>query len=57
MRYQAPAMRHVWETGSFWYFQAVKVPKGMYQVFNSNIQRLSNKEHCKESIFDQVFWW
>jgi hypothetical protein len=55
--YQAPIMRHVWETGSFWYFQAVKVPKGMYRVFNSNIQPLFNKEHCEESIFDQVFWW
>lgn len=29
----------------------------MYQVFNSNIQPLFNKEHCKESIFDRVFWW
>jgi Phosphotransferase enzyme family len=55
--YQAPIMRHVWEAGSFWYFQAVKVPKGMYRVFNSNIQPLFNKEHCEESIFDQVFWW
>jgi len=55
--YQAPVMRHVWETGSFWYFQAVKVPKGMYRMFNSNIQPLFNKEHCEESIFDQVFWW
>jgi hypothetical protein len=55
--YQAPVMRHVWEAGSFWYFQAVKVPKGMYRVFNSNIQPLFNKEHCEEPIFDQVFWW
>ncbi|KAH7317351.1 hypothetical protein BKA65DRAFT_570915 [Rhexocercosporidium sp. MPI-PUGE-AT-0058] len=55
--YQAPVMRHVWEAGSFWYFQAIKVPKGMYRVFNSNIQPLFNKEHCEESIFDQVFWW
>ena len=29
----------------------------MYRVFNSNIQPLFNKEHCEESIFDQVFWW
>ncbi|KAG9230087.1 hypothetical protein BJ875DRAFT_507532 [Amylocarpus encephaloides] len=43
--YQAPVMRHVWEAGRFWYLQAVKVPKGMY------------REHCEESIFDQVFWW
>ena len=55
--YQAPIMQNVWETGSFWYFQAVKVPKGMYRVFNSNIQPLFNKEHRDESIFDEVFWW
>lgn len=55
--YQAPIMRHAWDTGSFWYFQAVKIPKGMYRVFNSNIQPLFNKEHWKEPVFDQVFWW
>ncbi|KAL3419067.1 aminoglycoside phosphotransferase [Phlyctema vagabunda] len=55
--YQAPIMRHVWEIESFWYFQAVKVPKGMYRIINSNIQPLFNKEHCEASIFDQVFWW
>lgn len=53
--YQVPIMRHVWETGSFWYFQAVLVPKGMYKVFNSHIQPLFNKEHCEDSIFDEVF--
>lgn len=53
----SPVMRHVWETGSFWYFHAIKVPKGMYRVFNSNIQPLFNEEHCHESIFDRVFFW
>lgn len=55
--YQAPVIQHVWKSGSFWYFQAVKVPKGIYRVLNSNIQPLFNKDHCEESIFDQVFWW
>ena len=27
----------------------------MYRIFNRNIQPLFNKEHCKTSIFDQVF--
>ncbi|OIW33075.1 hypothetical protein CONLIGDRAFT_628013 [Coniochaeta ligniaria NRRL 30616] len=53
----SPVMRHVWETGSFWYFHAIKVPKGMHRVFNSNIQPLFNEEHCHESIFDRVFFW
>lgn len=52
-----PIMRHVWETGSFWYFQAIRVPKGMYRIFNANIQPRFNKEHCGESIFDRVFFW
>ncbi|KAG8415139.1 hypothetical protein J3459_011115 [Metarhizium acridum] len=51
-----PIMRRVWETGSFWYFQAIKVPKGMFRVFNANIQPLFNKEHCSGSIFDHVFF-
>lgn len=50
-------MRHVWETGSFWYFHAIKVPKGMYRVFNGNVQPLFNEEHCGGSVFDRVFFW
>lgn len=52
-----PVMRRVWETSSFWYFHAIRVPKGMYRVFNSNIQPLFNEEHCHESVFDRVFFW
>ncbi|OTB18818.1 hypothetical protein K445DRAFT_8841 [Daldinia sp. EC12] len=54
---QGPVMRHVWETGGFWYFHAVHVPKGMFRLFNVNIQPLFNKDHCRGSIFDQVFFW
>ena len=52
-----PIMRHVWKAGSFWYFHAVRVPKGMYRVFNANIQPLFNEKHCNESVFDRVFCW
>ncbi|KAH8909319.1 hypothetical protein BR93DRAFT_992151, partial [Coniochaeta sp. PMI_546] len=52
-----PVMRHVWENGSFWYFQAVRVPKGMYRVFKANVQPLFNEEHCHDSVFDRVFFW
>lgn len=55
--YDSPIMRHVWQSGSFWYFHAATVPKGMYSIFNSHIQPLFNKEHCEKSIFDEVFWW
>lgn len=47
-----PVMRHVWETGSFWYFYSIKVPKGMHRVFNASIQPLFNEGHCGGSIFD-----
>lgn len=52
--YQTPIMKKCWETGSFWYFQAVESPKGLYRVFNEHIQRLFCPEHCKMRIFDQV---
>lgn len=52
-----PVMRHVWDAGSFWYFHAIRVPKGMYRVFNSNIQPLFNEDHCEGSVFDRVFFW
>ncbi|KAI1468552.1 uncharacterized protein F4812DRAFT_372768 [Daldinia caldariorum] len=45
-----PTMRHVWKTGAFWYFNAIKIPKGMYRIFNTNIQPLFNKEHCRGSV-------
>ncbi|KAJ9161765.1 hypothetical protein NKR19_g2020 [Coniochaeta hoffmannii] len=50
-------MHHVWKTGSFWYFRAIRVRNGMFSVFNSDIQPLFNEEHCSESIFDHVLFW
>ena len=55
--YQSPIMQHVWQSGSFWYFQAATIPKGMYTIFNSHVQPLFNRDHCKKAIFDEVFWW
>lgn len=43
--------------GSFWYFHAVRVPKGMYTLFNRHIKPLFNKEHPGRKIFDEVFYW
>ncbi|POR32376.1 Uncharacterized protein TPAR_07411 [Tolypocladium paradoxum] len=54
---QAPTKRHVWESGSFWYFHAVSVPKGMYNLFGRHIQPLFNKHHSEMAIFDEVFFW
>ncbi|KAH8905679.1 hypothetical protein BR93DRAFT_945406 [Coniochaeta sp. PMI_546] len=42
---QAPIKRRVWKSGGFWYFHAVSVPKGMYNIFN------------RHAIFDEVFFW
>lgn len=52
--YQTPIMRRCWESGAFWYFQAVKSPKGLYRIFNHHIQRLFCPEHCRKRVFDQV---
>lgn len=54
---RGPVMRHVWETGSFWYFNAVGIRKGVYRVFNMHVQPLFNKEHCGGTVFDRVFFW
>ncbi|TWU77001.1 hypothetical protein ED733_007536 [Metarhizium rileyi] len=42
---EAPIKRHVWKSGSFWYFHAVSIPKGMFNLFNRHIQPLFNTEH------------
>jgi hypothetical protein len=52
-----PLQRDTWARGSFWYFHAVRVPKGMYTLFNRHIQPLFNKEHSEQKIFDDVFYW
>ncbi|OAA42761.1 hypothetical protein NOR_04892 [Metarhizium rileyi] len=54
---EAPIKRHVWKSGSFWYFHAVSIPKGMFNLFNRHIQPLFNTEHPDVSIFDEVFFW
>ncbi|KND92342.1 hypothetical protein TOPH_02948 [Tolypocladium ophioglossoides CBS 100239] len=54
---RGPTMRHVWESGSFWYFQAVSVPKGMYNLFSRHVQPRFNKQHYTMDIFNEVFFW
>lgn len=54
---QVPLQRDMWARGSFWYFHAVGIPKGMYTLFNRHIQPLFNKEHPDKQIFDTVFYW
>ncbi|KAL2068508.1 hypothetical protein VTL71DRAFT_14845 [Oculimacula yallundae] len=51
---QAPMMRRCWETGTFWYFQAINSPKGLYRVFNEHIQRKFYPPHCDMQIFDEL---
>jgi hypothetical protein len=52
--YQTPIMRNCWKTGSFWYFQALQSPKGLYEIFNEHIQRLFCPEHCNMRLFDEI---
>jgi hypothetical protein len=51
---QSSIMKKCWETGSFWYFQALNTPKGLFRVFNEHIQRRFCAEHSEMRIFDQV---
>lgn len=55
--FQAPIKRRVWKSGGFWYFHAVSVPKGMYNIFNRHVQPLFNRDHPDQAIFDEVFFW
>ncbi len=43
--------------GSFWYFYAVSIPNGMYNLFNRHIQPPFNQEHPDRKVFDEVFYW
>jgi len=52
--YQATIMRQCWHTSSFWYFQAVNSPKGLYLLFNNHIQGLFHAMHARQKIFDEV---
>jgi hypothetical protein len=51
---QSSIIKKCWETGSFWYFQALNTPKGLFRVFNEHIQRRFCAEHSEMRIFDQV---
>lgn len=35
--YRANLMRRALQTGSFWYFHALNIPKGMYNLFSQHI--------------------
>ncbi|KAI9373631.1 hypothetical protein BJX61DRAFT_552128 [Aspergillus egyptiacus] len=50
----AGIMRRCWESGAFWYFQAVQSPKGLLRVFNEHIQRRFCEGHCTQRVFDRV---
>ncbi|KFZ24267.1 hypothetical protein V502_01259 [Pseudogymnoascus sp. VKM F-4520 (FW-2644)] len=52
--FRSALMRKCWEAGSFWYFQAVNSPKGMYTIFNQHIQRIFCAKHCDTTLFDEV---
>ncbi|EGX88183.1 hypothetical protein CCM_09319 [Cordyceps militaris CM01] len=54
---QADLQRRAWRSGSFWFFKAATIPKGMYNLFNRHIQPMFNQHHPEMSIFNDVFYW
>jgi hypothetical protein len=36
--YRTGIISRGWETGNFWYFHALKSPKGLYNLFEQHIQ-------------------
>ncbi|KAM3511876.1 hypothetical protein MY11210_004494 [Beauveria gryllotalpidicola] len=54
---QADLQRRTWHSGSFWFFKAATIPKGMYNLFNRHIQPMFNEDHPDLSVFDDVFYW
>ncbi|KAM3535452.1 hypothetical protein MY4038_001324 [Beauveria bassiana] len=54
---QADLQRRTWHSGSFWFFKAATIPKGMYNIFNGHIQPMFNEYHPEMSIFNDVFYW
>ncbi|KAK8147946.1 hypothetical protein G3M48_000645 [Beauveria asiatica] len=54
---QADLQRRTWRSGSFWFFKAATIPKGMYNLFNRHIQPMFNEDHPEMSVFDDVLYW
>lgn len=52
--FQSTLMRKCWEMGSYWYFQAVNSPKGMFTIFDKHIQRMFCANHSNPALFDEV---
>lgn len=54
---QATIKREVWKNGGFSFFNAVQVPRSMYNLFARHIQLLFNKEHAERRVLDDVVFW
>lgn len=54
---QVSTQREMWRRGSFWYYYAVLIPKGMYTLFNRHIQPLYNRQHPRSTDVDEVVHW
>ncbi|KAM3531623.1 hypothetical protein NHJ13051_000688 [Beauveria bassiana] len=52
--WQADMQRQTWQKGSFWFFDAVRDSKAMYNLFNRHIQPMLNAEHPEMQIYDDV---
>ncbi len=54
---QADLQRETWHRGGYWFFKAVSIPKGMYNLFDRHIQPMFNERHSGASVFNDVFYW
>ncbi|KAJ5088227.1 hypothetical protein N7456_011843 [Penicillium angulare] len=47
--YRTKLLRRSWETGSFWYFQALDSPKGLFNLFHQHIHPIFAPSHDVDS--------
>lgn len=56
--YRSTIMKKGWQIGNFWYFHALKSPKGMFNLFREQIQPIFD-EDAKTNMqgFDDIVSW
>lgn len=52
--YRTQLMRQGWRTGSFWYFHALKSPKGLFNLFRQHIQPIFAAMHQVSDEFSRI---
>jgi hypothetical protein len=52
--YRTDIMRRGWKIGNFWYFHALKSPKGLFNLFRQHVQPIfePRRDNCKADVAD-----